>query len=132
MSVDRCREGERMGSPPAVPGDESPSEILPGLGPQLIEVAAPHIDRHNARGLGNDLRHMQVMAEAGPPGMTDAEHEDESDQRNVEPHPVPERDRVAAEIGADRDLMAEGERDGEIRIEMKKAPGLPGNVPARG
>src|SRR6202521_921015 len=124
--VERSRERERVGPPPAVARQETPPEILAGARLELTQLAAGDIERNHARGLGNDLRHAQLVAKAHPQRMTDAEGEEAEANRHVQSNPVPAGNGVIGEVGPDRQLVSEGEGNRQVGVEVQKPPGLPG------
>src|ERR1700720_2641475 len=124
--VEGSRKRERVGPPPALARQETPPEILAGARLELIQLAPCDIERNHARGLGNDLRYAQLVAKAHPQWMTDAEGEEAEADRHVQSNPVPAGNGVIGEVRPDRQLVSEGEGDGQVGVEVQKPPGLPG------
>ena len=112
-------------------GEEPPQEELPRLRAELIEPAAAQIDRHDARRLVRTSRTRKSCRALNHTGRPDPPREQRAEHGDVERDPPHTRDAVAAEVGADRELMRERERDREVRVQVDRVPRLPRELAAR-
>src|SRR5437764_6251364 len=112
-----------MCPPPAVARQESPSEILARLRAELLEVATLDVNRDDTRRLGDDLRDRQIVAEAEPERGADTKRKNAQHEGHIQTDPVPDGHEVITEVGANRQLVAERERNRKVRVEMQESPG---------
>lgn len=118
------REGERMGLPPTVPGQEAPQEELPRLCTDLAELSSRDGDRNDTRALRIDAAHAKTVPRVEPQGLQDTPEDDGAEDCRVQRHPPEPSRAVVREVGADRQLVREPERDREVRVQMHEVPGL--------
>ena len=123
-AVGRRRQRERMRLPPAVAGEEAPGEELAGLRAQRPQAPAADLHRHDAGRLLDDPDHPQPVIEAAGDRQADPEHHDRRQRGAVERVPVGARAGLADELRARRELVAEGQRDPQVRVEVDEVPGL--------
>ncbi len=118
-----------MRLPPAVAGEEAPAEELPGPGAQPLQADAADVQRDHPRPLGDDPLDPQPVAGAADQRLPDPEHQHGPERRDVEPDPVAARERVADEVAPRRDLVGEGQRDGQVGVEVHEVPRLVAQPP---
>lgn len=113
-----------MGSPPRVPGHEPPAEELTGAHRQFVQATSGDVDGIDAGRLVNDSGNAEPVAGSQPQRMANAEAEHEADDGDIECHPVAFRDRIAAQVRPNHQLVPEAERDRQIQIQMDEVPRL--------
>ncbi len=72
------------------------------------------------------------MTPRHPQGDRHPERDDQEGRGHIERHPVSDCPGVTREIGARRQLMSEGQRDGQVGVEVDEVPGLMGDAPPCG
>ncbi len=122
--VRRGRQRERVGLPPAAGREEPPAEELAGLRAQRLQVPARDVHRDDARGLAPDGGDPHAVPQRQPQWPTGAEREQARRDRQVRAAPGHARDPVVGELGADRELMGEGEQHRQVGVQMQVVPGL--------
>ena len=96
---------------------------------EVLEPGAADLQRDDARRLLDHPLDPQPVARVAPGGHADPEHDDGRQRAEVERLPVGARGRVAHELAPGRDLVAEGERDREVRVEVDEVPRLVAQPP---
>ena len=120
----RGRQRERMRLKPSRRCHEPPQEELSGLRVDEVEIATAYLDRHDTRRLAFHRMNAEVVAKIQTPRLDHAPPEHRSERGEVEDDPPRACRTVAAEVGADGELVRERERDREVRVEMDEVPRL--------
>src|ERR1700687_3077627 len=106
-----------MGLPPALGIEKAPDRELASLRLEFSKVSAGDVDGEHAAALLFNVAHPEPMPLERHQWSDHAvEQEDPADGQIKEP-PVPDEERVAGEVDPGRDLVAEGEHDGQVRVE---------------
>ena len=121
----------RVRRPPHRPGQEAPAEELPGLRRKLVEVRAADVDRDHARALGLDPDHGELVPGERAQRDRDPVPQHQDGHGQVHRRPPEPRGQVVDERRADGELVAEGQRDGQVGVQVQVVPGLVANPPPR-
>src|ERR1700694_3806915 len=117
-----------MGLPPALGIEKAPDREMATLRLEFSKVSAGDVDREHAAALLFNAAHPEPMTlERHQWFYHPVAQEDPADGKIKEP-PVPYEERVAGEVDPGRDLVAEGEHDGQVRVEVDEVPRLVGQL----
>ena len=118
------RQRIRMGLPPQPPYQEAPLEELAARHRQALQVATRADHRHHAGAFLPDLHDAQLMAQGAPD--REAQAADQDGARRAGPQHDPERpgEGMTHEGRPVGQLMGEGQRHGQIGVQVDGPPGL--------
>ena len=119
----------RMRRPPQRPGQEAPPEELPGLRGELVQVRAADIDRTHARSLGLDPDHLELVPGGRAQRNRDPVPQHRRRDREVHRRPPEPGGQVVGERRADGELVAEGQGDGQVGVQVQVVPRLVAHPP---
>ena len=86
-------------------------------------MASGDVDRDNVGSLRADLRDTEAVAHGERDRLSQPEHEHQDHDRDVQRNPVGQGDRID-EVGSHCQLVQEGQRDREVRVQVDSVPGL--------
>lgn len=115
-----------MRLPPQACDERSEEEELPGLGAQVTQPPAAEGDGDGvvvAALDGGDPHRCEV----GDGHLAPAAHEEQPDDGGVQEDPEPQPQAVG-HVGAEDDLVTEGERQPDVSEQVDEVPGLVGHL----
>ena len=95
---------------------------LPRQAGEAVEPDAPDLDRDDARSLGHDALDAQAVAQRADGREHDPAADERRHRRGVQRPPVGLGDGLALELVAGGELVAEPERDREVRADVQRVP----------
>src|SRR3954454_7061796 len=113
-----------MGLPPAIVLEKAPEEELPRPDPQALEPASRDLDPDGSRRLFDYARDTQPVTRVPHKRDHHAEPDERREHDGVKSGPVRPSRGIADEVLASRELMAEGEGDRQVAVEVDEVPAL--------